>query len=80
MMGLFIKPFYNLPLEAVFVWTLGSWTTVIAYETILTALHAGRTGWRLIGVVNVSEDELQSVKARHARIRGPRIQPEGQTP
>ena len=67
MMGLFIRPFYNLPIEAVFVWTLGSWTTVIAYETLLTALHAGRTGWSLLAVVNASEDELQSVKARHAK-------------
>ena len=65
MMGIFIKPHCDLPLEAVLVWTLGSWTTVICYETILTALHAGRKGWRLFGVIAALETELTHVKLKH---------------
>jgi hypothetical protein len=69
MMGIFIKPHCDLPIEAVLVWTLGSWTTVIIYETILTALHAGRSGWSLFGVLRAPEPELQSVKRQHQRKR-----------
>lgn len=67
MMGIFVRPLCDLPLEAVLVWTLGSWTTVIVYETILTALHAGRTGRSLAGVVRAPEAELTAVKRRLAR-------------
>ena len=66
MMGIFLKPHCDLPIEAVLVWTLGSWTTVIIYETILTALHAGREGWSLFGVVHAQESELEKVKRKHA--------------
>jgi hypothetical protein len=65
MMGVFLKPHCNLPIEAVLVWTLGSWTAVIIYETLLTALHAGRKGWRLLSVVNATDDELEHVKHKH---------------
>lgn len=65
MMGIFLKPHCDLPIEAVLVWTLGSWTTVICYETVLTALHAGRKGWRLFGVVAAPERELSHVKSQH---------------
>jgi hypothetical protein len=65
MMGVFLKPHCNLPIEAVLVWTLGSWTTVIIYETLLTALHAGRKGWRLFSVMNATDDELEHVKRKH---------------
>jgi hypothetical protein len=67
MMGIFIQPHCDLPLEAVLVWTLGSWTTVICYETILTALYAERSGWSLFGVVAAPEGELQRVKQKHQR-------------
>lgn len=67
MMGIFIRPLCDLPLEAVLVWTLGSWTTVIIYETILTAVYAGRSGRRLPGVVRASEGELVEVKEMQAR-------------
>jgi hypothetical protein len=67
MMGIFLKPHCDLPIEAVLVWTLGSWTTVIIYETILTALYAGRRGWRLFGVVGSLEAELEEVKREHQR-------------
>lgn len=69
MMGIFIKPHCNLPIEAVFVWTLGSWTTVIVYETILTALYAGRKGWSLFGIVRSSDSEIDQVKFRHKTAR-----------
>jgi len=67
MLGIFLKPHCDLPIEAVFVWTLGSWTTVIIYETILTAVHAGRKGWGLFGVVRAGEAELERVKRTHER-------------
>jgi hypothetical protein len=67
MMGIFLKPLCDLPIEAVLVWTLGSWTTVIIYETILTALHAGRKGWSLLGVVRATEAELDGVKQGYQR-------------
>jgi hypothetical protein len=65
MMGIFLKPHCDLPLEAVLVWTLGSWTTVIVYETVLTAIFAGRKGWSLFGVIRAAESELVSVKQKH---------------
>jgi hypothetical protein len=64
-MGVFLKPLCDLPIEAALVWTLGSWTTVIIYETILTALYAGRHGRRLFGVVSAAEAELARVKHTH---------------
>jgi hypothetical protein len=67
MMGIFLKPHCDLPIEAVLVWTLGTWTTVIIYETILTALHAGRKGWSLLGVVRATEAELDGVKQGYQR-------------
>jgi hypothetical protein len=67
MMGIFLKPHCDLPIEAVLVWTLGSWTTVIIYETLLTALSVGRHGWRLFGVVRAAEAELARVKHTHVQ-------------
>jgi hypothetical protein len=67
MVGIFLKPHCDLPVEAALVWTLGSWTTVIIYETILTALYAGREGWSLFGVVRAAEAELEGVKRAHQR-------------
>jgi len=64
-MGIFLKPHCDLPIEAVLVWTLGSWTTVILYETILTALYAGRKALHLFGVVRAAEAELEGVKRAH---------------
>ena len=65
MIGIFLKPHCDLPIEAVLVWTLGSWTTVIIYETILTALLAERKGWSLFGVIRAEETELETVKLKH---------------
>lgn len=39
MMGWFIKAQCDLPVEAVLVWTLGTWATVMVYETILNVLR-----------------------------------------
>lgn len=65
MIGIFFKPHCDLPVEAFLVWTLGSWTTIIIYETILTALCAGRKGWSLFGIVRAPEAELEGVKRHH---------------
>ena len=62
MMGIFLKPHCDLPIEAALVWTLGLWTTVIIYETILTAILAGRKGWSFFGMLVALEPELNSVK------------------
>jgi hypothetical protein len=62
MMGIFLKPLCDLPIEAALVWTLGAWTTIIIYETILTAVHAGRKGRDLFGIPSASDAELHSVK------------------
>jgi len=39
MMGLTIKAQCDLPVEAVIVWTLATWTTVVIYETVLNVLR-----------------------------------------
>src|SRR6185369_308755 len=65
MMGIFLKAHCDLPIEAVFVWTLGSWTTVIIYETILTAIYAGRKGWSIFGIFRSPELELEAAKSNH---------------
>lgn len=39
MMGWFIKPQCNLPIEAVLVWTLATWTTALLFETIQNVLR-----------------------------------------
>lgn len=75
MMGIFLKPFFDLPIEAVLVWTLGTWTTIIIYETILTAIYAGRSGWSIFSVIRASPDELNQVKDLHSkrgRVASPR--------
>jgi hypothetical protein len=39
MMGWFIKPQCNLPVEAVLVWTLSTWATALVFETIQNVLR-----------------------------------------
>jgi hypothetical protein len=68
MMGIFLKPHCDLPIEAALVWTLGSWTTVIIYETILTATQAGRRGLKIFAVVRAAEAELAGVKHRYQQV------------
>ena len=67
MMGIFLKAHCDLPIEAVLVWTLVAWTTIIIYETILTAIFAGRKGWSLFGIVRAPEPEIESVKSDYRR-------------
>ncbi len=71
MMGIFLKAHCDLPVEAVLVWTLVAWTTIIIYETILTATHAGRKGWNIFRMLLAPESELQSVKHRCEQKRRP---------
>ena len=65
MMGIFLKPHRDPPIEEVLVWTLGSWTTVIIYETIFTKLHTGRKAGARFGMVRAGEAELERVKRIH---------------
>lgn len=44
MMGLFIKAWFRLPLEAVFVWLAVTFTTVIVYEVLKIWKASGRGG------------------------------------
>ena len=39
MMGIFIQAQCDLPVEAILVWTLATWATVMVYETILNLLR-----------------------------------------
>ena len=49
MMGLFVRAFCDLPLEAVLIWVFANWTTVLVYETILFAFHVGEKRiWRML--------------------------------
>ena len=43
MMGLFVDGWTNLPLEAVFVWLVVSYTSVIVYETVKVYRASGRS-------------------------------------
>jgi hypothetical protein len=65
MMGIFLKAHCDLPIEAALVWTLVAWTTIIIYETILTAIQAGRKGWSIFKALLAPEPELQAVKGRY---------------
>lgn len=68
MIGIFLKPYCDLPIEAVLVWTLVAWTTTIIYETILTAVHAGRKGWSLFGIPRAPDAELDKVKRAYRQV------------
>jgi len=53
MMGIFLRAFCDLPLEAVLVWVFVNWTTVLVYETALLALHLGiKPFWKILFVSN----------------------------
>jgi hypothetical protein len=65
MIGIFLKPYCDLPIEAVLVWTLVAWTTTIIYETMLTAVHAGRKGWSLLSIPNAPDSEIDKVKREY---------------
>lgn len=78
MMGIFLKPYCDLPIEEVLVWTLSSWTIVIIYETILTAIHTGRTSWHLFAVVRADDKELDGVKRKYKE-EGRGVTPKNET-
>ena len=75
MMGIFIRPHCDLPIEAMIVWTLASWTTVIVYETVLSLLRLRqerglRGALRLLRGLPDDLDEakrLESARPRSAR-------------
>lgn len=60
MMGLFVRAFCDLPLEAVLIWVFANWTTVLVHETILFAFNVGeKRSWR---VLFFSDDELRRLR------------------
>lgn len=52
MVGIFLRPHCDLPIEAALVWSLASWTTAIIHETILAGLRlraqTGASVWRIL--------------------------------
>jgi hypothetical protein len=42
MLGIFVGPFTNLPIEAVFLWVACAWCAIISYETIQALLRMNR--------------------------------------
>lgn len=65
MMGISLRAYCDLPLEAALVWVFANWTTVLIYETFLFAFRTGLTPfWR---VFLLSRGELAGpVKERAA--------------
>jgi hypothetical protein len=49
MMGMVIKPWAALPMEATIVWLVVTWITVIVYEVVRTYFHMGRGVQALLG-------------------------------
>lgn len=72
MIGLFVRPHCDLPVEAVVVWSLASWTTAIVHETVLAALRLRRrTGVGVFRILWGSQDDIAEVKARESTDRFP---------
>lgn len=79
MMGLFIRPHCDLPIEAVLVWTLASWTAAIVYETILAALRLkARLGKSLFAILRGEPEDLEELK--NLEISSPGIPPDSAGP
>ena len=59
MIGLFIRAFCDLPVEEIIVWMAANWATVLVYETIHLALHAGvRPFWKILLLRNAELERL----------------------
>lgn len=48
MMGIFIRPWNNLPVEEPLLWVAAAWLNVIVYETIQLLLVSKRSLWSLV--------------------------------
>ena len=60
MLGVFLKPHCDLPIEAVFVWTLGSWTAVaLSTKPYSPRLHWSE-GWGLSAWFGQGKPNLKS--------------------
>lgn len=42
MMGILVRPWYNLPIEAVLLWPSAAWMQIVLYEAIRVYLRSGR--------------------------------------
>jgi hypothetical protein len=64
MIGLFIKPACDLPVEAVLVWSLASWTAVVVYETILNVfrIRQQNPNRRLLAALGGEASDVQPLK------------------
>jgi hypothetical protein len=60
MMGWIIRPFGNLPVEAVLVWSAVTWTTIIIYETIYVMLESKKGSAALAG----DEEQLRIAREK----------------
>jgi hypothetical protein len=69
MMGFFIKAQCDLPVEAILVWTLATWATVMVYETILNVLRIKeqRPDRTLLEALQGSEEDVPRLKEYYSR-------------
>jgi hypothetical protein len=54
MLGVFVGPFTNLPIEAVFLWVACAWCAIISYETVQALLRMDRRDLRSVFLVTRS--------------------------
>jgi hypothetical protein len=71
MMGFFIKAQCDLPVEAILVWTLATWATVMVYETILSVLRIKeqKPGRTVLEALQGDEKDVPRLKAYYGRGR-----------
>ncbi|MCC7373491.1 MAG: hypothetical protein IT581_02460 [Verrucomicrobiales bacterium] len=70
MLGIFIRPHCDLPIEALLVWFLGSWTTVMVHETILAGIRLRlATGKNVFQILLGEAADLEAVKTREHTVR-----------
>lgn len=72
MLGIFIRPHCDLPIEASLVWFLGSWTTVMVHETVLAGIRLrAATGKSVLRILMGEIEDMDTVKAREEAVRRP---------
>ncbi|MBL9128999.1 MAG: hypothetical protein JNL97_15220, partial [Verrucomicrobiales bacterium] len=70
MIGLFVRPHCDLPVEAVVVWSLASWTTAIVHETVLAALRfRSRTGVGVFRILLANPEDIDAAKSQECENR-----------
>lgn len=70
MMGIFVRPHCDLPLEALLVWSLGTWAAVVIHETLLAALRLQKQKpGPLLQILRGTAPDLATVKNLEHRQR-----------